>query len=136
MRSSAAIVSGLVVIALAISVLMASLANRGTSPIEETAGAEAEHGPVPALADPDATYNPERAGEELPAGYRQLLYRDQIAPIYNPRFTTAAGVDWPGEMLVIGIAGKTEAKAYPVAPLNSREMVIDSLEGIPILVTW
>ena len=34
------------------------------------------------------------------------------------------------------LAGETEAKAYPVTHLNSREMVIDSLEGIPILVTW
>lgn len=87
-------------------------------------------------ADPDVTYDPVRAGEELPAGYRQLLDRDQIAPIYEPTFTTPDAVDWPGEMLVIGVAGGDTAKAYPVTHLNQREMVIDSLEGIPILVTW
>jgi hypothetical protein len=87
-------------------------------------------------ADPNLTYNPVTAGEELPAGYRQLLDRDQIAPIYEPVFTTPASVDWPAEMLVIGVAGAEAAKAYPVTYLNRREMVIDSLEGIPILVTW
>lgn len=88
------------------------------------------------LANPDLVYDPVEAGEDLPAGYRQLLDRDQIAPIYNPEFTTSAGVDWPAEMLVIGIAIDDGAKAYPVTPLNQREMVIDSLQGIPILVTW
>ncbi len=88
------------------------------------------------LANPDSTYNPVTAGEQLPPGYRQLLARDQIAPIYNPEFTTPGGVDWPEDMLVIGIAGDSAAKAYPVTPLNQREMVVDSLEGIPVLVTW
>jgi hypothetical protein len=88
------------------------------------------------LANPDLTYDPLGAGEDLPAGYRQLLDRDQIAPIYNPEFTTPDHVDWPREMLVIGIVIDDSSKAYPVTPLNQREMVIDSLEGIPILVTW
>jgi len=94
--------------------------------------------PPPALllANPDLTYDPVRAGEDLPVGYRQLLTRDQIAPIYNPEFTTPTEVDWPAEMLVIGISGENTSKVYPLTPLNQREMVIDSLEGIPILVTW
>jgi hypothetical protein len=37
---------------------------------------------------------------------------------------------------VIGVAAAETAKAYPVTHLNSREMVIDSLDGIPILVSW
>ncbi len=89
-----------------------------------------------ALADPQLTYDPVTAGEDLPPGYRQLLARDQIAPIYDPEFTSPDAVDWPVDMLVIGVAGEREAKAYPVTPLNQREMVVDSLEGIPILVTW
>lgn len=87
-------------------------------------------------AAPNEAYDPVRAGEELPEGYRQLLARDQIAPIYNPTFTAPVEVDWPSDMLVIGVAGSSAAKAYPVTHLNQREMVIDSLEGIPILVTW
>ncbi len=92
--------------------------------------------PSATRADPANTYDPIRAGEEPPRGYRQLLARDQIAPIYDPVFTATDQVDWPEESLVIGLAGTATAKAYPVTHLNQREMVIDSLEGIPVLVTW
>jgi hypothetical protein len=88
------------------------------------------------LADPGEVYNPVKAGETLPSGYRQLLGRDSILPVYDPVFTSAGQVDWPADSLVIGVAGAETAKAYPVTHLNSREMVIDSLDGIPILVTW
>ena len=90
----------------------------------------------PPLVDPAGVFDPVAAGEDLPATYRIGLARDQIAPVYDPEFTTARAVDWPDNSLVIGVAGDAEAKAYPVTHLNSREMVIDSLEGIPILVTW
>jgi hypothetical protein len=86
--------------------------------------------------DPDSVYDPVKAGEDLPEGYRQGLERDQIVPVYAPVFTAASEVDWPSDMLVIGVAGTNSAKAYPVTHLNQREMVVDSLEGIPILVTW
>lgn len=88
------------------------------------------------LAAPNEVYDPVKAGEPLPSGFRQVVDRDQILPIYEPVFTSASQVDWPSDMLVIGVAGSDEAKAYPVAQLNRREMVVDSLEGIPILVTW
>jgi len=86
--------------------------------------------------DPASVYDPVRSGEILPEGYRRGLDRDQILPVYEPVFTSATDVAWPGEMLVIGVAGTDTAKAYPVTHLNSREMVIDWLDGIPILVTW
>lgn len=88
------------------------------------------------LAGPDEVYNPVSAGEPLPGGYRQLLRRDAILPVYDPEFTSADEVDWPNESLIVGVAGAETAKAYPVTHLNSREMVIDSLDGIPILVSW
>ena len=85
---------------------------------------------------PSDVYDPVRAGEDLPDGFRQLLVRDGILPIYDPRFRTAADTDWAPETLVLAIEVDGAAKAYPVGHLNSREMVIDSLAGIPILVTW
>ena len=91
--------------------------------------------PVPSL-DITTVYDPEVAGEPLPQGYRQLLGRDQIEPVYEPEFTSADQVDWPPDSLVIGVAGSETAKAYPVTHLNQREMVIDHLEGMPILVSW
>ncbi len=93
-------------------------------------------GSTSTTADPGAVYNPVAAGEELPGSYRPLLDRDQIAPVYRPVFAPGDDVDWPLDTLVIGVSEGDTAKAYPVTHLNSREMVIDSLEGIPILVTW
>lgn len=88
------------------------------------------------LADPWATYDPVREGEETPRGFRQLLARDRIAPIYDPTFVSASASGWPDDALVIGVELDGEAKAYPVSHLTFREMVIDSVAGIPILVTW
>ncbi len=89
-------------------------------------------------AKPDASnvYDPIAAGEPVPPDYRDIIGRDDIAPIYEPRFVESSRVAWPSDTLVIGVELEGEAKAYPVSELNHREMVIDRLAGIPILVTW
>ena len=90
-------------------------------------------GPVEVPTDvPD----PVRLGEQTPPGFRQLLARDAILPVYNPTFKSAASTDWDDEVLVIGVELDGEAKAYPVSFLNRREMVIDWIGGTPILVSW
>ena len=76
------------------------------------------------------------AGEQRPAGFRQILPRDAIFPVYNPTFRSAATSDWDDDILVIGLELDGEAKAYPVSFLNRREMVIDWIGGSPVLVTW
>lgn len=86
--------------------------------------------------DPAGVYNPVLAGEPLPDGFRQLLPRDAIMPIYDPTFLPARQVTWPAETDVIGVRLGDEAKAYPVSFLGGRELVIDELDGIPILVSW
>jgi len=88
------------------------------------------------IANPDDVYDPSAAGEPLPDGYQKLLGRDMIHPVYEPTFVEAHEVDWPDNTDVVGVAGVSEAKAYPVSHLNFREMVNDEIEGIPILVTW
>jgi hypothetical protein len=75
-------------------------------------------------------------GLELPAGYRPSVGRDVIRPIYHPQSVPGDAVDWPDDTLVMGVAIDGEAKAYPVNVLNFREMVIDRLHGIPLLVSW
>ncbi len=72
----------------------------------------------------------------LPEGFRQLLDRDAIFPIYDPVFVPAAESDWPDNALVVGVALNGEARAYPVGHLNRREMVIDTVGGVPVLVSW
>ncbi len=71
-----------------------------------------------------------------PRQFRQLLPKDAIAPIYQPKFVSAelSGLEL-GE-LVIGVSLNGENKAYPIGPLGRREMVNDEVGGVPILVTW
>ncbi len=88
------------------------------------------------VPDPGSVYDPVVADEALPEGYRQLLARDAIAPVYDPSFVTADGVGWSEESLVIGVDIDGEARAYPVGFLNRREIVNDLHRGIPTLVTW
>lgn len=85
---------------------------------------------------PEGVHDPVAAGEPVPDDFRQLLRRDAILPIYNPKFKTVVESDWPDDVLVIGIELDGEAKAYPVSFLNRREMVIDWIGGTPILVSW
>lgn len=115
-------------IALALLALVGFWAIR---PVAESA--QTRTGPVEA---PEDVYDPVRAGEATPEGFRQLLPRDAILPVYNPVFVGAAAVDWNDDSLVIGLTLDGEAKAYPVRFLNRREMVIDWIGGTPVLVSW
>ena len=83
-----------------------------------------------------SSYDPRSAGEALPRGFRQVLPRDAIRPIYSPQFVPAAASDWHDDVMVIGVERGGEAKAYPVSLLNLREIVNDQLDQLPILVTW
>lgn len=90
------------------------------------------------MADPhpDGIYDPVRAGEPLPGGYRPVTSRDRIRPIYEPEYRSAADTDWSQDTLVLGVALEGEARAYPIRVLNHREMVLDRLGGTPILASW
>ena len=68
--------------------------------------------------------------------YRQLLPRDAIAPVCDAKFISAESAALRPDELVIGVEINGESKAYPVGPLNYREMVNDTVGGVPVLVTW
>ncbi len=87
-------------------------------------------------ADPSQVYNPVVAGEALPDGFRQLLPRDAILPVYEPEFVRGVDSPWRGSIEVIGVEINGDARAYPVSFLNGRELVVDEVGGIPILVSW
>lgn len=84
----------------------------------------------------EALYNPVHAGEDLPSGFRQLLPRDGIRPVYEPKFLSAADTEWENSSLVIGLEIDGDARAYPVSYLNRREIVNDHVGKTPVLVTW
>ena len=86
--------------------------------------------------DPGDAYNPVAAGERLPDGFRQLLPRDAIRPVYEPTFVPGDEIAWSPLTDVIGVEIGGEAKAYPVSFLNGRELVVDDLGDVPILVSW
>ncbi|MCH8087669.1 MAG: DUF3179 domain-containing protein, partial [Chloroflexi bacterium] len=68
--------------------------------------------------------------------FRQLLPRDAIRPIYDPSFVPASQADLSARELVIGVSLNGENKAYPIGPLQYREIVNDTVGGVPVLVTW
>ena len=76
-------------------------------------------------------------GQDFSLGdFRQLLRRDAIRPIYEPTFVSAEESGFSNEELVLAVEINGDSRAYPIGPLNSREMVIDEVGGVPILVTW
>jgi hypothetical protein len=68
--------------------------------------------------------------------FRQLLRRDLIEPIYDPRFVASDQADLEPDELVMGVSINGDSRAYPIRYLRWREMVNDEVGGIPILVTW
>jgi hypothetical protein len=133
--------TGLIVAACSDATIDRPDAQQSSSEVATTATAVAPGVDLPPavvldVPDPNSVYDPVRGGETLPDGFRQLLVRDAIAPVYDPTFTVADAVDWPDDSLVIGVDLEGEARAYPVGFLNRREIVNDNHRGIPTLVTW
>ena len=63
--------------------------------------------------------------------------KDGIPAILAPKFLKAAMADFlnPKDE-VIGVATGGQAKAYPIKILNWHEVVNDSINGLPIAVTF
>ena len=99
-------------------------------------GAAAATAPAAPVVTGEALPKPQNALDDQEYRWRQLLSRDSIEPIYNPQFWKAAEARYEDDELVIGVEINGEAKAYAIGPLNAREIVNDTLGGVPILVTW
>ena len=73
----------------------------------------------------------------LPASvFDQRTPRDGIRPIYDPGFIPALQADLGPSEMVVAVEMGGEVHAYPIAVLNSPEIVNDVVGGRPILVTW
>ena len=90
---------------------------------------------VPASSRPSGTVIVR--GQEFSLGdYSPSLPRDAIRPIYEPEFVTAEEAGLDEQELVLGLEINGESKAYPVGTLSYKEMVIDEVGGVPVLVSW
>ncbi len=74
-----------------------------------------------------------------PFGY-QAVPRDAFPVFDNPAMLSAAvaeqeGVVYDGDA-VIGIRHGKEAKAYPITIMGLHELGNDTIDGIPIAVSW
>ncbi len=88
----------------------------------------------------------ESAGSEGPAevkdidpevkGMKPAVARDHIPALWDPKFTTADKASLRDDEPVIGLAMGKDVKAYPLSLLNSHEIANDTLNGIPVAVTW
>jgi hypothetical protein len=119
---------GRVVLIVAVATVGVILATRLTRLAREDPSIEGRN--------PTSLYNPVHAGEVLPQGFRDLLPRDAILPIYDPQFVPAAESGWHEKALVIGLEINGDTRAYPVSALNRREIVNDHVGRTPVLVTW
>jgi hypothetical protein len=105
---------------------------------ESHGGREGEGTPASQQADATTARSQDTASSpEIDFGkFRQLLPKDAIRPIYEPRFAPGKLTSLDREELVIGVEINEESKAYPIGPLRAREMVNDVVGGVPVLVTW
>lgn len=70
------------------------------------------------------------------ADFVQLLRPDDIPPIYHPEFVPADAANLPDDELVIGLVIDDDARAYPAGILFTREIINDTVAGVPVLVSW
>lgn len=69
---------------------------------------------------------------------RPVLKPDRVQPLHDP--TTMSADDaldrYPPNTRVMGVIHGGDVRAYPLAVLSYREVVHDTLDGVPVAVTW
>ena len=72
-----------------------------------------------------------------PEDIQTILPKDAIQAVLEPSFQEAREATWlDGSDSVVGVSINGEARAYPVPILSDREIVNDTVGGVPIAVTW
>ena len=70
----------------------------------------------------------------------QALPRDAFPVFDNPHMLSAAAAEREGVIYdrdaIIGVAHGKEAKAYPITIMGVHELGNDTIDGIPIAVSW
>ncbi len=102
---------------------------------KDVAPADPMKGPEPKVA---ATFSRPEGDKERELEIIDILPKDGIPSVDNPEFLDAseASAQIGQQDLVIGVSLNGEHKAYPTAFLSSREIVNDTIGGVPVAVTW
>lgn len=66
----------------------------------------------------------------------EVLPRDKILAIDDPKFVPAELADMPDDEPVIGLCVGDDARAYALSVLDTREVVNDVVNGMPVCVSW
>ncbi len=64
------------------------------------------------------------------------ILRDAIQPIYDPSLTTPDNINLKPHEMVLAVEINGDARAYPIEPLVSYEIVNDVVGGVPVAITW
>ena len=64
------------------------------------------------------------------------ILRDAIQPIYHPSLTTPDNINLKPHEMVLAVEINGDARAYPIEPLVSYEIVNDVVGGVPLAITW
>lgn len=102
---------------------------------KDVAPADPMKGPEPKVA---ATFSRPEGDKERELEIIDILPKDGIPSVDKPEFLDAveASAQIGQQDLVIGVSLNGEHKAYPTAFLSSREIVNDTIGGVPVAVTW
>lgn len=66
----------------------------------------------------------------------QLLERDAIPAIHDPRFVPSDQATLRPDEKVLGLVVGGEARAYPLIDMDRHEIVDDVVGGTPVAATW
>ena len=102
---------------------------------KDVAPADPMKGPEPKVA---ATFSRPEGNKERELEIIDILPKDGIPSVDNPEFldVSEASTQIGQQDLIIGVSLNGEHKAYPTAFLSSREIVNDTIGGVPVAVTW
>ncbi len=97
--------------------------------------------PVWRLLNPTLTVTVAGSGESAePTELKivSVLARDAIDAILDPSFVSgdAAAAQMAPTSRIIGLSINGDHRAYSTAQLSSREVVNDTVGGVPVVVTW
>jgi hypothetical protein len=84
----------------------------------------------------DASDNTDPAPPAPDSTIIEVLPRDQIQAIDDPKFVPASLADLPDDEPVIGLCVGDDARAYALSLLDTREIVNDVVDGMPVCVSW